>query len=90
MTKRVPIRQCIGCQEMKEKPSMIRVIKTQDDQILLDPTGKANGRGAYLCNNRTCLEKVCKSRGLDRAFKMKVPADVYTALMEAFDKLEAK
>ena len=78
--KKIPLRQCIGCGEMKSKKEMIRVIKTAEDQILLDATGRKNGRGAYLCPSMECLKKAVKSRGLERSFKMAIPKEVYEAL----------
>ena len=55
--KKIPMRKCVGCQEMKSKREMIRVLKTENDEILLDATGKKNGRGAYICKSKECLEK---------------------------------
>ena len=78
--KKVPLRQCIGCGEMKSKKEMIRVIKTADEEILLDATGRKNGRGAYLCPSMECMKKAVKSKGLERSFKMAIPKEVYDAL----------
>lgn len=85
--KKVPLRQCIGCQEMKSKKEMIRVIKTAGDEIVLDATGRKNGRGAYLCPSMECLEKAVKSRGLERSFKMAIPKEVYETLEKEMGKL---
>lgn len=63
--KKIPMRQCVGCREMKPKRELIRVIRTSEDEILIDATGKKNGRGAYICPNRECLEKADKNKGLD-------------------------
>ena len=68
--KKIPLRQCIGCGEMKSKKEMIRVIKTAEGEILLDATGRKNGRGAYLCPSMECFKKAVKGRGLERSFKM--------------------
>ena len=76
MEKKIPLRKCVGCGEMKEKKSLIRVLKTPEDEILLDTTGRANGRGAYICRNAQCLQKAVKNRGLERSLKVKIPADV--------------
>lgn len=65
-SKKVPMRQCVGCGEMKNKREMIRVIKTSENEIILDATGKKNGRGAYLCADSECLKKAEKSKGLER------------------------
>ena len=80
--RKVPMRQCTGCQEMKNKKEMIRVIKTPENEFLLDVTGKKNGRGAYLCRSMDCLEKAIRSRGLERSLKVKIPYEVYETLKE--------
>ena len=71
------MRQCIGCQEMKSKKEMMRILRTTENEIVLDTTGRKNGRGAYLCKNPECLRKAIKSRGLERSFKMAIPQEVY-------------
>lgn len=85
--KKVPLRQCIGCGEMKSKKEMIRVIKTADEEILLDATGRKNGRGAYLCPSVECVRKAVKSKGLERSFKMAIPKEVYDALEKEMEAL---
>ena len=80
--RKVTMRQCTGCQEMKNKKEMIRVLKTSEGEILLDATGKKNGRGAYLCRSMDCLEKAIRSRGLERSLKVKIPDEVYETLKE--------
>ena len=90
MAKKVPLRQCVGCGEMKGKRDMIRVLKTPENEISLDVTGKKNGRGAYVCKSRECLLKARKNKGLERSFKMSIPSEVYDTLEEEFEKLEAK
>ena len=87
--KKIPLRQCIGCGEMKSKKEMIRVRKTAEDEILLDATGRKNGRGAYLCPSMECFRKAVKGKGLERSFKMAIPKEVYETLekeMEEFGK----
>ena len=89
--KKIPLRQCIGCGEMKIKKEMIRVIKTAEGEILLDATGRKNGRGAYLCPSMECFKKAVKGRGLERSFKMAIPREVYETLekeMEEIDRQE--
>ncbi len=86
MSKKIPLRQCIGCGEMKSKKEMIRILKTADNEIVLDVTGKKNGRGAYLCISKECFEKTIKSKGLDRSFKMSIPNEVYELLKKEFDE----
>ncbi len=88
--KKVPLRQCIGCGEMKGKKEMMRVIKTAEGDISLDITGKKNGRGAYLCMQKECLQKARKNKGLERSFKMSIPEEVYQTLEEEFDAGEAE
>ena len=85
--KKVPLRQCIGCGEIKSKKEMIRVIKTADEEILLDATGRKNGRGAYLCPSMECMKKAVKSKGLERSFKMAIPKEVYDALEKEMEAL---
>ena len=85
--KKVPLRQCIGCQEMKSKKDMIRVIKTAEDEIMLDATGRKNGRGAYLCPSMECLKKAVKGKGLERSFKMAIPKEVYETLEKEMEEL---
>ena len=85
--KKVPLRQCIGCGEMKSNKEMIRVIKTADEEILLDATGRKNGRGAYLCPSMECMKKAVKSKGLERSFKMAIPKEVYDALEKEMEAL---
>ena len=89
--KKIPLRQCIGCGEMKSKKEMIRVIKTAEGEILLDATGRKNGRGAYLCPSMECFKKAVKGRGLERSLKMAIPREVYETLekeMEEIDRQE--
>ena len=88
--RKVPMRQCIGCREMKSKKEMIRILKTTEDEIVIDATGKKNGRGAYLCYSRECFEKAVKSRGLERSLKMSIPKEVYERLREELDALETE
>ena len=85
--KKVPLRQCIGCQEMKSKKEMIRLIKTAEDEIMLDATGRKNGRGAYLCPSMECLKKAVKGKGLERSFKMAIPKEVYETLEKEMEEL---
>lgn len=79
-TRKVPLRKCTGCGEMKSKKEMIRVIKTPEDAIVIDVTGKKNGRGAYICNSLECLKKASKSKGLERSLKTSIPKEVYEEL----------
>lgn len=87
MAKKNPMRQCIGCGEMKSKSSMLRVLKTAEGEMLLDATGKKNGRGAYLCKSKECLQKARKNKGLERSFQMKIPDEIYEQLEKEFDEI---
>jgi Predicted nucleic-acid-binding protein implicated in transcription termination len=89
MTK-IPMRKCIGCQEMKSKKEMIRILKTESNDIVLDTTGKQNGRGAYLCFSKDCLERAVKNKGLERSLKRAVPTEVYDQLKKELDEIESK
>ncbi|MEE8817308.1 MAG: YlxR family protein [Lachnospiraceae bacterium] len=80
MPKKVPMRSCIGCMEKKEKRDLVRVIRTPEGEIRLDPTGRANGRGAYLCRNPQCLEKARKKGSLSRTLQCEIPSSVYDEL----------
>lgn len=80
--KKVPQRKCIACQDRDNKKELIRIVKNKEGQIFLDKTGKANGRGAYICNCSECLKKAIKSKALSRSFKIEVPDEVYESLMK--------
>ena len=86
MNKKIPLRQCVGCGEMKSKKEMMRILKTAEGDIVLDVTGKMNGRGAYLCKTEECLKKARKNRGVERSFKMSISAEVYDNLEKEFAK----
>ena len=88
--KKVPMRKCVGCQEMKSKKEMIRVIRTSENEFLLDSTGKKNGRGAYICPNGDCLSKAIKSKGLERSFKQAIPKEVYETLEKEMKGIESE
>ena len=78
MAKKIPLRQCVGCGEMKGKKEMLRVLKTPD------------GRGAYICRQKECLQKARKNKGLERSFKMSISPEVYDTLEKEFDQLETE
>lgn len=80
MAKKIPFRMCAGCGEMKSKKEMIRVLKTPEGEIVIDTTGKKNGRGAYLCSRTECLQKAIKNKGLERSLKTGIPKEVLEAL----------
>lgn len=84
--KKIPVRQCVGCRQMKNKKELIRVIRTED-AVLLDDSGRKNGRGAYLCLNPECLRLARKSKGLERSLKAEIPAEIYDGLEKEMSAL---
>ncbi len=87
MQKKIPMRQCLGCREMKPKRELIRAVKSPDGEVNLDFKGKMPGRGAYLCPNGECLKKAMKSKALERAFSVQIPEEIYEELRQ---QMEAK
>lgn len=85
MQKKIPMRQCLGCREMKEKRELIRVVRSPEGVISLDFRGKASGRGAYVCRNAACLKKAIKAKALERAFSAQIPSEVYDRLTEEME-----
>lgn len=85
MEKKIPMRQCLGCREMKPKRELIRVVRSPEGRISLDFKGKAPGRGAYVCPNADCLKKAIKARALERAFSSQIPEEVYRELEEEME-----
>ena len=90
MSKKVPLRQCVGCGQMKSKKEMMRVIKTAEGDIVLDVTGRKNGRGAYLCKQEECLKMAMKNKGLERSFKMSIDQSVHESLQKEYDENSEK
>lgn len=86
--KKIPLRKCTGCGEMKPKKELMRVLKTAETEIILDKTGKKNGRGAYLCNSLECFQKARKSRGLERSLQIKIPDEIYETLEKELNAVE--
>ncbi|MCD8119504.1 MAG: YlxR family protein [Lachnospiraceae bacterium] len=84
-TKKIPMRQCTGCRQMKDKRTMLRVLKTPEGEILPDLTGKQNGRGAYLCRNTECLNMARKHGGLEKSLKTQIPDEVYEKLTKELE-----
>ena len=80
MEKKIPMRQCLGCREMKPKKELIRVVRSPEGEISLDFKGKASGRGAYVCPEPRCLKKAIKARALERAFSAQIPQEIYERL----------
>lgn len=88
MQKKIPLRQCLGCREMKPKRELIRVVRSPEGEISLDFKGKANGRGAYLCPDPECLKKAIRAKALDRAFDTAVPERILVRLREEMERGE--
>ncbi len=81
MTKNIPLRMCAVCRQSKEKNELLRIVKNKDGEIFIDPTGKANGRGAYICKDGPCIEKAEKTKALDRSFREAVNKEFYSTLV---------
>ena len=84
-TRKIPMRMCVGCREMKEKRSLLRVVKSPEGAISFDRVGKAPGRGAYVCKSKECFEKAVKQRQLERALETRIDEAVFSQLMEEID-----
>lgn len=82
MQKKIPLRQCLGCREMKPKRDLMRVVRSPEGTVSLDFKGKSPGRGAYVCPNGECLKKAVKSKALERALETAIPEDIYNSLSE--------
>ena len=78
--KKIPLRTCMGCNEKKPKKELVRIVRNKDGQIFIDKTGKAEGRGAYICDSIECLEKVIKSKRLEKVLEEKLSEEVYNNL----------
>ena len=85
MQKKIPMRQCMGCRERREKRQLIRVVRCTDGTVSLDFSGKLNGRGAYICPNLECLKKAQKSKALDRSLEVPIPEEVYGRLLKELE-----
>lgn len=85
--KKIPMRQCLGCREMKNKKEMLRVIRTPEGDVCLDATGRKNGRGAYICPSMECLKAAIKNKGIERSLNVSIPKEVYDLLAEEMKKL---
>lgn len=88
--KTVPIRQCVGCGDKKNKNELIRVIRTPEDEIEIDATGRKNGRGAYLCRDQKCLVMAQKKKSLERSFARMISAELYEKLKKELADLDGK
>ena len=88
--KKVPMRKCVGCGEMKAKKELLRVLRTEEGEFVLDTTGRKNGRGAYVCVSRECFGQAVKNKGLERSFKQAIPKEVYDRLEKEMEQFEAR
>lgn len=88
MTKKVPLRQCVGCREMKPKSDLVRVVKDPQGGIQLDTNGKLPGRGAYLCKEEQCIKKCLKSKALERGLSSSIPTEIYDHLTVSMENLK--
>ncbi len=85
--KKIPMRMCVGCREMKEKKTLIRVVRSPEGEVSLDPGGKKSGRGAYVCRNADCLKRAIRQRQLERQLDVTLPAETAEALTAAMNEL---
>ena len=81
MQKKIPMRQCLGCREMKPKRELVRVVRSPEGIVSIDAHGKASGRGAYICPNPDCLKKAIRAKALSRAFDTEIPQEIYDTLL---------
>lgn len=84
--KKIPMRKCVGCGEQKSKKELIRIVKNNEDEIFVDDTSKANGRGVYICNNIDCFEKAHANKQLERSLKCRINEDLYDELKTKMNK----
>ena len=87
-TKKIPMRQCLGCREGKPKKELIRVVRSPEGVISLDFRGKKPGRGAYVCPEKACFDRIKKSKALERAFECPIPDEIYENLYAELDTME--
>lgn len=87
-TRKIPMRMCTGCGQMKPKRELVRVVKNQAGDVSLDLTGKKAGRGAYICRDRECLQKARKARRLEKAFSCRIPDEIYDKMEEELQDSE--
>ena len=88
MPKRIPLRQCLGCREMKPKAELVRVVRSPEGTVSVDLRGKAPGRGAYVCRSADCLKKALRSRAVGRALGVEIPPEIYDALAAQMEEAD--
>ena len=88
--KKIPMRKCVGCGEMKPKKELMRILRTESGEFIVDAAGKKNGRGAYTCQSVECFRQAVRSKGLERSFKQEIPQEVYDKLEKEMGEIEAE
>jgi len=88
--RKKPTRKCVGCNEMKEKQQLLRIVRDKEGNVFIDPTGKKSGRGAYICRDIKCFEAAKKCRRLEKAFDTRIPDEIYATLKEQLESLSAQ
>lgn len=86
--KKVPMRQCVGCRELKNKKDLMRILRTPDNNVIFDDTGRMNGRGAYICPSVECLKKARKTKAIERSLDISIPDEVYDAIERQMSELD--
>ncbi len=89
-TKKIPMRRCVGCQEKRDKRELLRIVRNNQGEIFVDPTGKKNGRGAYICRNMDCFTEARKTRALNREFSCEIPEEVYNEISKQLEEYVGK
>jgi len=89
-TKKIPVRRCVGCQEKYDKRELLRIVRNNEGEIFVDPTGKKNGRGAYICKKMSCFEAARKSKVLNREFSCDIPEEVYNEISKQLEEYVGK
>lgn len=86
--KKVPMRQCVGCRELKSKKDLMRILRTPDNKVIFDDTGRMNGRGAYICPSVECLKKARKTKAIERSLDISIPDEVYDTIERQMSELD--
>lgn len=89
-SKKIPMRQCVGCREMKPKRELLRILRTPEDEITIDAAGKKNGRGAYVCPNQDCFLRAVKGKGFERSLKAAIPEEAYAEFEKEMKKIDCR
>ena len=88
--KKIPMRQCLGCRQMQPKRTLVRVVRTPEGSVQLDPRGKLPGRGAYICKEKACLQKAIRSKALSRSLSVEIPDTIYAVLEQQLEEAHAE